>query len=94
MFNYLRHKLGLDKIQEAIIGQSYDILNIHNQLRQLRSEKAVDTLAIGRLIAILNPIFAVDEADPKRKAASDEIGNRIIARIKVEYAATAPYNKD
>lgn len=50
---------------------------------------AYNTLALAnaRLIAKLDPLYGIPEDDPARKAASDELGKAIIAKLKAEDVA-------
>lgn len=64
----------------------------HN--RNLHDDLHVLNRAFGRIIAKIDPLIVVDETDPTRKAASDAIGDAVIARLKGEMRASNPFPRD
>lgn len=49
--------------------------------RDLAKQLSANNIALGRVIAKVDPTFAQDELDPKRKAASDVLGQEVIRKI-------------
>lgn len=45
------------------------------------------SLAMGRLVAKLDPTYNVDEMDPARRKASDAIGESVMNRLRAEAKA-------
>lgn len=95
IWRYLQRKLGILDIQEKqymiheALLDSREIL--YNNFRNIYSDVAVHNRALARIIAKLDPMYGVSEFDPARKAASDEIGERVMERLKAEAEVEAKY---
>jgi hypothetical protein len=50
----------------------------------LSKEIRVQNDAIGKLLVQIQPLLAVDELDPTRKAESDRLGEEVINRLRAE----------
>lgn len=77
MKNWIRRYLGIDEMHMDILAAkraAMEIKNVHTNLR-------ATNLAVGRIVAKLDPTFAESEFDPARKAASDAAGNTVIQRL-------------
>jgi hypothetical protein len=61
-------------------------------LGAIRDDIAVQSRALGRVIAKIDPLIAVPEDDPKspRRAESDAIGDAVIKRLMGEFKASNP----
>lgn len=59
------------------------------QQAQIERRKFLEpvSIAVGRLVAKLDPTYASDELDPTRRAASDDIGRKAMVRITAEAQA-------
>ncbi len=83
MRNLLRRWLGID--------------DTITYLDSLRDAIAIHNRALGRLIARIDPMFSAEDnllsSDEykKRRAESDELGDKAIARIIAEHKAQKPY---
>ena len=60
-------------------------------LRRFTASTKPLTLSIARLIAKIDPLYAVDESDPIRRAASDKLGDDVIRKLLADnHAAIGP----
>lgn len=91
------HKRRIAQLEESLATQQrlFDIQQIgwtgmEDRYRILATDVKVIQRAIGKIIAKLDPNYHVDELDKDRKAASDKLGDQVIARLKGEYAASNP----
>lgn len=102
MKKMIRRFLGLpeDGIAGTLAAHE-EVLRIHaNQMRnattsiykKLDEELAITNLAVGRVIAKIDPTYIRSEHDPKRLAESEELGNKVIERIRAEHTAASRMN--
>jgi hypothetical protein len=52
------------------------------------------SLAIGRLVTVVDPMYATAEDDPARRAASDALGERVIRKLLSEHRLSNPTRID
>lgn len=91
MKRIIRRWLGLDRLDPIEVQLSAVRAQLSEAQRliiHLRVAVDVQNLAMGRIIAKLDPAFATPHDDPDRKAESDRLGEEAIRRIKGEYAAS------
>lgn len=85
---WLRRYLGHDQL----IAHLMDLDSfIRAQSRKQLELNGIHTAALGRIVARLEPLFAVPEDDPARKKASDELGEKVIEKLKAEQAVLEKY---
>lgn len=86
MWNYIREKLGLNMIEvrNKLLTSNNQALRM--QVDHLTRAIMLQNAALARIIAKLDPLYDADELDPSRKAASDAISARIIAKLNGELA--------
>jgi len=82
---------GLFTIEARLYSLHHENIEIQQRLSSLKQDLKVTNRAIGRIIAKVDPMYAVDEADPLRKAASDALGDDIIAKLLGEHKASNSY---
>lgn len=89
--NRIQKWLGIELIYEQVNDLQNYITGVRGELtalKALRTEIAVHNKALGRMIAKLDPIFALDEQSPARKADSERIAEEVIRKLRGEYTAT------
>lgn len=89
----------LKDIWEVLMGRlsSYDLEDARKSVRQARESvyglqrdfKPL-RMAIGRILAKVDPVYCRDELDPMRKVESDEIAEQALKKIYSEYKASNP----
>lgn len=80
--NRIRQWLGLTQLD----GISYEVHYIHKDYVELRNEIHASSLAVARLIAKLDPNYAVDYANPTLRKASDDIARSVINKLLADDA--------
>src|SRR5882757_2573158 len=80
----LTGKLSSQRFEDAQL-QVFNCKAHCDHLIQQRIEPI--SIAVGRLLAKTDPNYFIDELDPSRRAASDDIGRKAMARIMAEAAA-------
>ncbi len=94
MVNLLRKWLGIDDTITYLNSLSTTVSYQHETTRDAI---AIHNRALGRLIAKLDPTFPLEDnlltSDEykKRRAESDALGDKAIARITAEHKAQKPY---
>lgn len=90
----LRGELSLAKLElerhsaNHYYNRSNEIEAQLNEAVHSRNELLASmSLAMGRLVAKLDPTYNVDEMDPDRRKASDAIGKSVMNRLLAESAA-------
>jgi hypothetical protein len=78
---WLRRLLGTDGTYDQIVALNNYISGLRGEIGQIRSQVSVTNLSLGRIIAKIDPAYATPEDDPKRKAASDAIGEEVIRKL-------------
>lgn len=63
------------------------VAKIDNRLGDIEHNTRVSHDGLGRVLAKLDSLYGIPEDDPRRKAASDALGNDIIRKLKDEDAA-------
>jgi hypothetical protein len=88
---WLRKLLGLDNITTALVDLECKMDKIEDQLDSiLHSLRMLDRLtrvheqALARIVAKLDPMFGVDELDPKRKAESNRLADGVLNKLYAE----------
>lgn len=76
----------------AIIDKRHQAINQMQKLNGLYHQREVEllhpmSLAMGRLVAKLDPTYNVDEMNPDRRKASDAIGESVMNRLRAEAKA-------
>jgi hypothetical protein len=84
--------LGID----AAISHAYDASmtadSINRELQRLRTDIRVQSCALGRIIAKVDPMYGKPEIDPERKRESDEIGVQVLRKLEAELEASSKFN--
>lgn len=89
----IRTWLGIEEIRQDAAAIEFSITELRNhQINMQRTLNAIGP-GLGRVIAKLDPIVAVSEFDPERKAESDRIGEEVLKRLEAEAKAREPYNQ-
>jgi hypothetical protein len=94
MKKLLRKWLGIDDTITYLDSLS---ITVSQQHANTRDAIAIHNRALGRLIARIDPMFFAEDnllsSDEykKRRAESDELGDKAIARIIAEHKAQKPY---
>ena len=91
MFKWIRDKLNLDLLYLQQSNIRDELVNLRSQVSVLRTSTNTNNLALGRILAKLEPVLAQSELDPARKADSDKLGNDIIKRLQAEQAVRDHY---
>lgn len=88
-------KQRIAQLEESLAGRErlFDILLMgwkdqSAQLRGLKDDIRTNNIAIGRIIAKLDPIYNISEYDPVRIEESNRISEEAINRIYAEHAAS------
>lgn len=84
----IRRWLGIDAIQTEQTETRVAIYDAIDGIRRARTEVAIHNLALGRIIAKIDPMFVTAEDAPARRAESDRLGALAIDRIYGEYKAS------
>ena len=87
----IREWLGIADIESKMDYIIRSQQTSDNIARQIEQAIALHNAALARIIAKLDPLYGIPEDDPRRKAASDEIGNTIIAKLRGEIEARKPF---
>lgn len=87
MKHTIRKWLGLDATDTILLVMRNQQLDIANDVHTINRNVYIIHQALGRIIAKLDPMYAINEFDPQRKAASDKIGEEVIKRLKAEQDA-------
>jgi len=85
---WIQEWLGIAGLHRNVAYQS---AFMKGELSRLTDGLQVHNLALGRIIAKLDPLFGVPEDDPARKAASNKLSNDIIAKLKAEQSVRDYY---
>jgi hypothetical protein len=88
----IRDWLGLDTLEMSVHEYNAQLSDLRRAIYKLTTTNAVNNLAIGRIIAKKEHYFGVPEDDPKRKAASDKLGEQVIKRLEGEFLASRKHN--
>lgn len=81
---WIRRLLGTDGTYDQIVGLNNYISGLRGEISGMRSQISVMNLAMGRVIAKIDPAFVTPEDDPVRKAASDAAGEAVIKKLMGE----------
>lgn len=91
MKDFIKRYLGITDIEDILSNKlnslSNDIDNYLVETKKLRGQVETAMVGLGLLLAKLDPILAVSEHDPVRKAESDRLGKEVINRLRAENAA-------
>lgn len=85
---WLRKLLGTDGTYDQIVALNNYISGLRGEVGAIRTKLDVNNLALGRVIAKIDPAFVTPEDDPVRKAASDAAGNEVIKKLLGEHHYT------
>lgn len=87
----LTGKLSLNMLEDSALKEHNLRAHVNQLVQQAQIErrKLLEpiSIAVGRLVAKLDPAYISDELDPGRRAASDDIGRKAMARITAEATA-------
>jgi hypothetical protein len=64
----------------------------HDLLKEISDRQMLTNLALGRLIAKIDPNYAKDSHSRETKDESDKIGREVINRLYGEYKASTAWN--
>lgn len=78
---WFRKLIGTDQLYDQINDLNIYITGLRGEIGAIRSQVSVTNLAIGRVIAKIDPMFVTPEDDPVRKAASDAAGQAVINKL-------------
>lgn len=81
---WLRRLLGTDGTYDQIVALNNYISGLRGEIGAVRSQVSITNLAMGRIIAKIDPTYITPEDDPARKAASDALGEEVIRKLKGE----------
>lgn len=85
---WLRRLLGTDGTYDQLVALNNYISGLRGEIGAVRTQVSVTNLAIGRVIAKIDPAFVTPEDDPVRKAASDAAGKAVIRKLLGEHHYT------
>lgn len=85
---WLRRLLGTDGTYDQLVALNNYISGLRGEIGAVRTQVSVTNLAIGRVIAKIDPAFVTPEDDPVRKAASDAAGEAVIRKLLGEHHYT------
>lgn len=87
MKKFIRRWLGIQQLQESLEQVSFSVG--YALVRESLLRERVDTFlwANARIIAKIDPNYDTPETDPERRKQSDELGAKIIEKLKAEAAA-------
>lgn len=78
---WLRKLLGTEDIYNQTVTLSNYLSGLRGEVDAIRTQVSVTNLAIGRVIAKIDPAFVTPEDDSVRKAASDAAGEAVIKKL-------------
>ncbi len=81
---WLQRLLGTEALYDQINNFNKYITGVRGELSFIKQQNAVCNRALGRIINKIDPMYAKDELDPDRKAASDKLADETIRRITGE----------
>ena len=88
----IRKWLSLDEQLQWLVDLSHEIDALSPEIRALhitidryRGAVEINNRLLARIVAKLDPMYAIPEDDPIRRAASDRLTEEIIARIRGEF---------
>lgn len=87
MLNWLRRKLGYEAIMRELSCLDYQTHQLRDQLNDMQvtiERQKINSLALGRIIAKLDPSYGQDYNDPNVRAESDKLGQRAITTLIAE----------
>ena len=95
MWNWIRTKLGLDRIADELHDMESEIKDFRLSRDALKTAISIHNMALGRIITKIDPMYnaPTTPGDPgyaQRKAESDAIANSVISRLISEYKASNP----
>lgn len=80
----IRRWLGIEELHTKVDEYSKFIGLTNVNIGSIRNQLEVTNEALGRIIAKLDPMFAIPEDDPARRAESDRIGREAIRKMAAE----------
>lgn len=86
--DWIRKLIGAYDTDERLKAIEMQLHQYKGLIADQRHNISVTNLAIGRVVAKLDPLFATPEDDPARVAASKALGEYVIKKIKSEHAAS------
>lgn len=78
---WLRKLIGIEDIYDQLVALNNYISGLRGEVGAVRTQVSVTNLAVGRVIAKIDPMFVTPEDDLVRKAASDAAGNEVIKKL-------------
>lgn len=81
---WFRKLIGTEDIYDQMATLNNYISGLRGEVGAVRSQVSVINLALGRVIAKIDPNYAIPEDDPTRKAASDALGEAVIKKLQGE----------
>lgn len=69
----------------------HEIQSLRDQNNILAQAFHIQSLALGRIIALLDPMFVIPETHPLRRADSDRISKAVIDKLTAEALARGDF---
>jgi hypothetical protein len=93
MKTWIRNFFGIPEGFEGRLRR----LERESEYHTIQQAKIVNAIAaigsgLGRIIAKFDPLYAQDELDPERRKASDEIGDKVMAKLTAEHIERSKYD--
>lgn len=92
MWKYIRRKLRLYEIQEDQTFLSDKLDALAAAIDRKTTQETARNLALGRIIAKLDPAYGRSEFDNVRKAESDRLGQEALDKLLGEAQALRKHN--
>ena len=90
--NAIRRWLGLHDLDITIEGE-FDAMRVRHirqmaELEALALQIKINNVALARLVNKIDPLYAMPEDDPARRAESDRLAEETIRRLRGEVLAS------
>lgn len=88
----IRNWLGITQTHDSLGYMDNKLMQMQREIAELKRMKEHITIhnrALARFIGKLDPLFASNEFDPRRKAESDRIGDEVMRRLIAEHKTSS-----
>lgn len=91
MKEWLRRLLGTEDIDERLKAIEMQMHQYKGLISGMRLNSGTQNMALGRIIAKLDPNYGIPEDDKARRSASDLLGQQVITKLEGEFKASNKY---
>lgn len=89
---WLQRLLGTYDVDERLKAIEMQMHQYKGLISGIRLNSGAQNMALGRIIAKLDPNYGIPEDDKARRAASDMLGEQVIKKLEGEFKASNKYS--